>query len=523
MILDPNQPFVDKAQRLSSWGHWFTFFNILFAIVLSASYIVTDSLPNTVIGMVYLLFSWLGHTAFITFIVFVLTIFPLSLVFPYPRHIRGMAAIIATSGMILLAIDAYSYSRLGYHISSSSLEQVVTLLTKTWENHPFRSFTWVFGISGAILAFELYISNFTWKRLERLKEKSFGKPLAVLFLTAFISSHLIHIWGDATFEYDVTKQNNMFPFSYPATARTLLAKNGLLDKKQFQQARSDQLALRQNLEYNHTHQAMQCNIPAIAHNLEIVILAETVDDKLSNQLVKQGLIRFDKHYVPTAFEDAIFDLVYGLPSIYKDSIVANRQLPQWYLTARDNNLSIRFVLEDAPALAPYAYIASQSNGTTADISITFKQLTANQLLNNLNSNSDAIQIIVSKAQGVETAVAKAPMFVRWPGFERYKRQVTQNLGISTTIIESWMRCTTPEGQLPESFGKNILEKSPKQLAANYTAGTIVSIKKDRIILLDDQGNDLQISASTGYKLNQPIDIPTLNDTIKKLKTYTAKQ
>lgn len=522
MILDPNQPFVDKAQRLSSWGHWFTFFNILGALLISLSFIVTDALPNTFLGYVYLLTNWLGHTAFIAFIVFVLTIFPLSLVFPYPRHIRGMAAILATCGLILLAIDAYSYSRLGYHISSSSLEQVVGLLTNTWNNHPTRSFLWVFGISSLILLFELYVSNFTWKRLERLKEKCLGKMIATVFLGAFVSSHLLHIWADATFDYDVTKQNNMFPFSYPATAKTLLAKNGLLDKQQHQLTRANQLALRQNLEYRHQHQMLQCNIPAIEQNLAILVVDETIDDKTANALKLQGLIRFDKHYVPTNDEDAVFNLLYGLPSIYKGSIVANRNQPLWYQTAIDNNLNVSIDFENAPAFAPFSFIAPQTNSDASDITIGFGQVGKDNLLQYLSGLDDSNIILVGKAGEEESAIAKAPMFIKWAGIDRYKRQVTQNLGVSTTIIESWMQCKTQQGQKPQLFGKNILYKKPKVLAANYTAGTIVSIKKDRIILLDDQGNDLQISASNGYKLNQPLDIPTLNDTINMLKAYTAE-
>lgn len=523
MLLDPEQPFVDKAQRLSSWGHWFTFFNILCAMLVSTSFIITDALPTSFIGYAYLLTNWLGHTAFIAFIIFVLTIFPLSLVFPYPRHIRGMAAVLATSGMVLLAIDAYSYSRLGYHISGSSLEQVVVLLTNTWNNHPVRSFFWVFGISSVILIFELLVSNFTWKRLERLKEKCLGKMIAVVFLTAFVTSHVIHIFADATHNFDVTKQNNMFPLSYPATAKTMLAKNGLLDMQQHRQARFNQLALKQNLEYRQEHQPLQCNIPAIEQNLVVLLVEGDIDDKLANQLSTLGLLRFDKHYVPTNKEDAVFDLLFGLPSIYKDSIVANRRLPQWLQYAQDNNLNVDIDFEHSPLLAPFGYINDVLKPGSADITLGLGQVASTELLSYLAGLKNTSIILAGNAIDTNTAFDKAPLFVKWPGVSGYKRQVTQNLGISTTIIQSWMACKTTQGKMPQLFGKNILYKKPKVLSANYTSGTIVSIKKDRIILLDDQGVDQQISASNGYKLNQPLDIPLLNDTINMLKQYSAQQ
>ena len=522
MILDPDQPFVDKAQRLSSWGHWFTFFNILFALLLSARYITTDGLPDTWLGLTFLFTNWLGHTAFITFILFVLTIFPLSLVFPYPRHIRGMAAVIATLGMILLFIDAYSYSRLGYHISGASLEQVVTLLTNTWQDHPVRSFMWVFGISGAIFCYELLISNFTWKRLDRLKEKAWGGNLAFVFLTAFVSSHLIHIWADANLDYDVTQQNNMFPFSYPATAKTLLAKNGLLDRQQHQARQADQLALKQNLEFRPRHQQLQCNIARIDRNLSIVII-DPLDNELHNALNDKGFNRFNKHYVPAMENHAMFDLLYGLPSLYKDSVVANRNQPQWLKLALENNITVELDFANSALFAEYGYLTPEQT-FSADHKISVRHLDAQSLPGQLEDLARDQAIIVTRPEANGHALVKVNMWVNWSSLQRYKGQVTQNLDINTTIIESWLGChgsELVEGLKADvdTFGKNLLIKRPQVLAANYTDGTIVAIKKDKITLLDDQGIDLQLSATNGYKLSQPLDIPALNDTISLLKRY----
>ena len=107
MNLSAQSPFSSKASQLLSWGHWFTFANICLALVISLAYLFADTSPDTTMGSIYMILTWLGHVGFITFLGFVLTIFPLSLVFPYPRHIRGMAAILATFGASLMAFDAY--------------------------------------------------------------------------------------------------------------------------------------------------------------------------------------------------------------------------------------------------------------------------------------------------------------------------------------------------------------------------------------------------------------------------------
>jgi membrane-anchored protein YejM (alkaline phosphatase superfamily) len=528
MILDPNQPFVDKAQRLSSWGHWFTFFNILLALVIACGFIVTDTLPISALGFAYLITNWVGHTAFLTFIGFVLSIFPLSLIFPYPRHIRGMAAVIATSAMILLTIDAYSYSRLGYHISGASLEQVVSLLTTTWNDHPLRSFLWVFGICTMILVLELLISNVTWKRLEQLREKAFGARFTVFFLSAFMLSHMIHIWADATFDYDVTKQNNMFPFSYPATAKTLLAKNGLLDEEQHQVRRTNQLSLKQNLTYYPVNPPLQCDTTNISNDLQI-LLSDTVDSVLVSELSALGYTLFDKHYVPTNTHDAIFNLLYGLPSIYKDSAIANAHRPQWYNLALSHQLNVSLDIKNSPAFAGYRYIADGQQNHPGAKTITIKQVDNRQLsaylggLNNTNVIVIGTQFDSAVNQG--QAIHKTPLLIKWANPLRYKGQVSQNLDISPAIIQSWLNCKADSSATADNdklavFGKNLLIKQPKQLAANYTNGTIVSIQKDKITLLDEQGNSQTLSASNGYPLNQAANIPRLNDTINLLKQYS---
>lgn len=66
----------DQVSRLISWGHWFTFFNILLALVISGRYILANPWPETQLGVAYLILSWLGHFSFVGFIAYLLTLFP---------------------------------------------------------------------------------------------------------------------------------------------------------------------------------------------------------------------------------------------------------------------------------------------------------------------------------------------------------------------------------------------------------------------------------------------------------------
>jgi len=94
MVSFESKPYSKKLLHLISWSHWFTFFNIIAAILLSTVYLGYESAPETFAGHIYLITTWLSHMAFLTFIIFVLTVFPLTLLFPRTRFIRASASII---------------------------------------------------------------------------------------------------------------------------------------------------------------------------------------------------------------------------------------------------------------------------------------------------------------------------------------------------------------------------------------------------------------------------------------------
>ena len=70
----------DKIARLISWGDWFTFFNILVVLAIGSLYIEAAEAPGSGLGVIYMLLNWLGHFAFLPFIVFIILIFPFCLI-----------------------------------------------------------------------------------------------------------------------------------------------------------------------------------------------------------------------------------------------------------------------------------------------------------------------------------------------------------------------------------------------------------------------------------------------------------
>ena len=66
----------------------------------------------------------IGHFAFLCLSAFVITIFPIITLFPYKRHIRGIAALIVSILQFLLLMDVLTFLGLGYHLSAVTFGQL---------------------------------------------------------------------------------------------------------------------------------------------------------------------------------------------------------------------------------------------------------------------------------------------------------------------------------------------------------------------------------------------------------------
>ncbi|KKL65660.1 hypothetical protein LCGC14_2152750, partial [marine sediment metagenome] len=69
------------------------------------------------------------------------------------------------------------------------------------------------------------------------------------------------------------------------------------------------------------------------------------------------------------------------------------------------------------------------------------------------------------------------------------------------------------------LGVNLYGKKD-DIGVNYSQGVFIAYKKDRITLIDSDGNYKNISAAQGFSIEQGLDIPFLAQSIKKLKTFT---
>lgn len=331
----------DKIARLISWGHWFTFFNILLALAIGTLYIEAAETPSTFLGGFYMLISWLGHFAFLPFITFIILIFPFCLIIPFSRFLKGVATLVAAFGLIALVADALFFRQYGYHLNTYSLSQLALDAETAFAGASFVLLLGMLLVFVVLLVFELALANIAWKRLDRLREKHWGASFSAVFVLCFLASHSIHIWADAVFYTPITKQDDLFPLSYPTTAQTLMSKHGWLAEER-SQATDRLLKGTEQINLNYPPQNLMCARQGTTNNTYVVVFdALTAAEQQRLMGILPQLERFESPLVGhTTRAGGLFELLYGLADIYREPIAAQQQPPAFWQQLNDYQVSV---------------------------------------------------------------------------------------------------------------------------------------------------------------------------------------
>lgn len=325
MINIKSQNEIDRPFNLLAWGHWFTFGNLFLCLAFSFFYITASPLPDSLFGWGFLAISWVSHFAFIAIACFILTIFPIVTLFPNKKHIRGISAIMASAFQMLLFLDVLSYRGLGYHLSTSSLSQLREVEDIYVASIGDAYWFLLLAVFVFILVYQFTLSNFTWKKIDKLQSISFKNTIAKTLVSLFFVSHLTHMLADATLNADIAKQSNLFPLSYPLTAKTLLAEYQLIDLKEYEESKLKRAFISAADFTSKSIKPVQCDINA-APNLNVVFV-DTDDSENIRKWLATNNINYQTHHhfnLSRDLDTAVFNITTGLPGLYQS---INSELP----------------------------------------------------------------------------------------------------------------------------------------------------------------------------------------------------
>lgn len=317
----------EELSRLISWGHWFTFINVIFCVIIGSQYIVQSDWPVTLAGRLYAIFSCIGQFGFLCILGYLFSLFWLTFIIRSFFVLRIIAVVLSTLGIAVLLLDLIAYQHFRLHLNT-----VVVNVFSSQTGRALLPDLWVQCLAIIVIfGIEWGVATLLWNKQRKLhKIKPFAKGLSLFAVVTFFLSHLMYMWADANFYRSITMQRTTLPLSYPLTARHLLGKYGLYDaSKMEQQAGRNTFSLAVEYPLSPIQYAEQTT----PYNLLMVVVDELDTRKIAKDMpyftqIRAQSLDFINHYTTSdSNEFSTFSLFYGLTPNYYNGILLAKQSP----------------------------------------------------------------------------------------------------------------------------------------------------------------------------------------------------
>lgn len=534
----------DKIARLISWGHWFTFANIILCLFVGLLYIEAAPTPRTFVGNLYMLVSWLGHFAFLPFVFFIILIFPFCLVVPYSRILRGFAALIASFGLIALLADAFFFRQYGYHLNTYSLAQMTRDAEAVFTGASFVIISAVLFSFLLIVGGQLLLANLAWKRLEKLQRLKIGGPATFLFVICFFVSHSVHVWADATLYDPITQQDDMLPLSYPTTAKTLMAKHGVINVESYQ-ARQQMLMASDRIQLKYPQQPLLCSKVGNSTSTTVIVLdrasqatINAVNAETSGSSLTQTQTKVLAHPSQPA---GLFQLLYGLPDFYQESVERQQLKPAYLKPLNDFNFQLQWFRSanwsDALNLTQFnAQWESQPLGqfhAKPDNQINLVFLSEKDLsqLSSILQQTQAHQVLVTALSpaksdqllGNKQFALKHMQVPLWQSNYQLSNPTLAGLmDIMPTVLKNHISCAGSSKNYTNGESLQSLEHR-WPLVETYSPYIVIYDENETTIL--DSNGQFSVYSNPNFKLKKHAEppVPVLIDALKDLKRFSTTE
>lgn len=307
-------PYKEQVSRSIAWSHNFLFFNILLALFISSSYLYAAPNTHSFLSFTYLILAYLGHTAFICCIFYLLTFFWLSFWGNF-RYYRIVCGILATLAHVVLLVDVKLYLYVKIHLGFSSLYLIFSNLDfKTGLNYNF-----LYIAVPIVIILELIFAKLSTRLLYKEKKRIKMRIASFFLLCSFIASHCLYIWADATNYEKITMLRTVLPAHYPMTAKSFLQSHNFIKV-----ANNDRNT---DININYPLKAIEVQDDDAQYNFIFLNFNNLSykDINLNNtpKLINlmQQYTSYNYHFLPYEnMWDNVFSAVYSLPTMYEGSI-----------------------------------------------------------------------------------------------------------------------------------------------------------------------------------------------------------
>jgi len=503
MIL-AESPRRQRVTKLVNWGHWFALANIVIAIIIASIFVFSSPLPGSAIGTFYLFANWFGHIGFMTFFGFVIFILPLCYLATNPRIIKAAASIIAATGLALLAFDALLFNKTGFHISLHAADLLTSEANAQITIESWQQWTFLLLLFLVWLGFQLVLANAIWKRVERFSRHHIGTKVSSFFVVSFVASHAIHVWADAKLYQPVIKQDNMFPLSYPATAKTTMSRYGLLDLAAYEERK--QLQFNPDIHnINYPSEPVYC---AIDSSKNMLVLVQT-DTKPINELANYAFNSVENYYTTaTSVEGLITSTLFGVPELYQESLESKR--PVMLALPMGSGMPVSIFTPNVTTMASLNGYTKNQLQTTDGLHIAFVEGNdvASAIDSAVQAGSDVI-VATQRENGTGTLMSTLPLNAAMATTEDLAPTIMHALGCNAPITFY-------------STGQNLL--APKRAWLVSTSGErIVMFHNNQRTDVLSNGSYEIIDTQTGKRSNAPLNVNLLSQAIMHLTRFSENK
>ncbi len=316
-------------QQTTHWLHRYIFINFLLALLISSRYLAPHELSESVIANVFIVSFTINQIGLFTLLITALLRF-ITIFVHNIKLIKPLAIFVSSLALCALITDTFIYQQYRFHFNSMLLELLIEGGTEIF------SFTWAmwFQMVAMVIAFfglQIFICEFIWRKQGSHDFKI--RTLIMAWLAFFLISNSIHAWADAMFKREITQQARYLPLAYPLTAKSFMAKFGLLNvEAQKQQALLKQKKIKSDLHY--PLNTLQCASEQQPLNVVMVAIDSWRNDMMDSKItpaihaLAQSGFNFSQHYSGSNnTRHGMFSLFYGLLGHYWPTMLDLQRAP----------------------------------------------------------------------------------------------------------------------------------------------------------------------------------------------------
>ncbi|ABG41886.1 membrane-associated hydrolase of alkaline phosphatase superfamily [Paraglaciecola sp. T6c] len=494
--------------QLVTWGHWFALSNMILAIAIASVYIFSSPAPETPLGITYLLTNWISHIGFLTFFGFIILILPLCYLVPNARTVKVVSAVLAAVALAMLGFDALLYNKYGVHLSFSTAEMLrseanTSMSLFGWQRWAFFFLIFIFWLSA-----QLVIANALWKRVARLQKRKLALPISSFFVVCFVSSHALHIWADANLYHPIVQQDDLFPLSYPATAKTLMSRYDLLDRDNYEQRLELQFDDRIS-QINYPLSPLYCSV-SVQKKVLLLVNTDTQASTLETTL---------SHHIPlyadqSSASDSQRSYLFGLPELYHSAL--SKKTPILLELPAALGLQVGIFANELEAGKQTQKFSQQwsdfEQGVTSAKTNLAIGFVSNEQLSDILATSQVMQdyqvLVVNTTEAGEYALYSTnTLFADFASSEDLAPTILNLLG-----------CNAPTQNY--STGRD-LSKPGRDWLVTTQERMVIVMQDNKRIEVSSNGNSKVYNLLTAKELPDDADTRLLSQAIKRLSSFAA--